>query len=49
MNPGPVVGAWAVAAAYAVVLVSLLVFVMIVNGKKKNLEARRKELLKRDG
>jgi len=46
MNPGPIVGAWAVAAAYAVVLVSLLVFVMIVNGKKKKLESRRKELLK---
>ena len=46
MNPGPVVGAWAVAAAYAVVLVSLLVFVKLMHGKQKKLEARRKELLK---
>jgi hypothetical protein len=46
MNPGPVLGTWAVAAAYAVVLGSLLVFTMIVNGKKKKLEARRKVLLK---
>jgi ABC-type spermidine/putrescine transport system permease subunit I len=46
MNPGPVLGAWAVAAAYAVVLVSLLVFIKVMYGKKKKLEARRKELLK---
>ena len=46
MNPGPVLGAWAVGAAYAVVLVSLLVFTMIMNGKKKKLESRRKQLLK---
>jgi hypothetical protein len=46
MNPGVNLGWTAVAAAYAVVLVSLLVFTMIVNGKKKKLESRRKELLK---
>jgi len=46
MNPGPTLGAYAVAAAYAVVLVSLLVFTMIMSGKKKKLETRRKELLK---
>jgi hypothetical protein len=46
MNPGVTLGWTAVAAAYAVVLVSLLVFTMITSGKKKKLEARRKELLK---
>jgi hypothetical protein len=47
MNPGPVLGAWAVAAAYGVVLVSLLVFMKLMYGKKKKLDARRQELLKR--
>jgi hypothetical protein len=46
MNPGPTLGAWAVGAAYTVVLLSLLVFMKFMSGKKKKLEARRKELQK---
>jgi hypothetical protein len=46
MNPGPTLGAYAVAAAYAVVLGSLVVFTIIMYRKKKRLEARRNELLK---
>ena len=44
MNPGPVLGAYAVIAAYTVVLVTILVFMKFMSGKKKRLENRRREL-----
>ena len=44
MNPGPVLGLYAVIAAYAVVLGSLVLFVALMSSKRKKLEARRKEL-----
>jgi len=45
MNPGPTLGLIAVIAAYIVVLGGLLVFIKVMYGKKKRLQARKKELL----
>jgi hypothetical protein len=44
MNPGPTLGLIAVIAAYAVVLVSLLVFLKAISNRQKRLERRRAEL-----
>jgi len=44
MNPGYTLGAIAVAAAYAVVLGGLVIFLGIMASKRKTLEARRKQL-----
>jgi hypothetical protein len=44
MNPGPTLGLIAVAAAYTVVLVSLLVFLGRVSARQKKLERKRREL-----
>jgi hypothetical protein len=44
MNPGPTLGLVAVIAAYTVVLGSLIVFLAVMRGKRKMLEAKRKEL-----
>jgi len=44
MNPGPILGTWAVAAAYAVVLTALLVFMLFMASKQKRLKRRRTQL-----
>jgi len=44
MNPGPELGLIAVAAAYTVVLGTILVFVGFISSRQKRLEKRRKEL-----
>jgi hypothetical protein len=44
MNPGPWWGGVAVAAAYAVVIGSLILFVGLISAKRRKLQARRKEL-----
>ena len=44
MNPGPELGLYAVIAAYTVVLGALLIFTLLMSGKKKRLERRRREL-----
>ena len=44
MNPGPTLGLIAVAAAYAVVLGALLVFVAMTSSRRKRMEKRRREL-----
>ena len=44
MNPGPTLGSIAVAAAYAVVLLALLVFIKINSNREKKLDRRRSEL-----
>ena len=44
MNPGPTLGLIAVAAAYTIVLLGLLVFIKINASREKKLERRRNEL-----
>jgi len=44
MNPGPTLGLIAVIAAYSVVLGAILIFMMVMSGKRKKLERRRSEL-----
>jgi CcmD family protein len=44
MNPGPTLGSIAVAAAYAIVLLALLVFISLIAKRQKKLERRRSEL-----
>jgi hypothetical protein len=44
MNPGPTLGLIAVAAAYTVVLGTLLVFLKFISSRQKRLEKRRQEL-----
>ncbi len=44
MNPGPTLGLIAVAAAYTVVLGTLLVFVKVMANRQKRLQKRREEL-----
>jgi hypothetical protein len=49
MNPGPTLGLIAVAAAYTVVLGTLLVFLKVISNRQKRLEKRRKELQEQAG
>jgi hypothetical protein len=44
MNPGPVLGAYAVAACYTVVLGALVLYIVFMARKRKRLVERRKEL-----
>ena len=49
MNPGHELGLFAVAAAYTVVLGTLLVFLKSISNRQKRLEKRRKELQEQAG
>ena len=44
MNPGPTLGLIAVAAAYTVVLGTILAFMKVIANRQKRLEKRRREL-----